>query len=206
MEQKNVKMGKICFKRHCTHSRKNQKPYLTYVFALEDTITTKISKTPYLWKMEQRHHENVLAMLEQYGGNTEQKDIAKRLMEIAVSMVDIHHNQYFKNMLLNLENTYLGELDEQLAQNTFIEICVASTQYVLLRRCGITTEQYISDENLQNIMMFTTPEMLHHLGTAINEISSDILRNVERTVKTVEKSIVISEKKNIINIKNRLIL
>ncbi len=173
----------------------NQKPYLTYVFALEDTITTKISKTPYLWKMEQRHHENVLAMLKQYGGNTEQKDIAKRLMEIAVSILDTHDNQYFKNMLLNLENTYLGELDEQLAQNTFIEICVASVQYVLLHRCGIDTEQYISDEDLQNIMAFTTPEMLHHLGTAINEISNDVLRNVERTVKTVEKSIAISQKK-----------
>ena len=174
---------------------KNQKPYLTYVFALEDTITTKISKTPYLWKMEQRHHENVLAMLKQYGGNTEQKDIAKRLMEIAVSIVDTHDNQYFKNMLPNLEDTYLGELDEQQAQNIFREVCIASVQYILLHRCGIDTEQYISDENLQNIMMFTTPEMLHHLGTAINEISNDVLRNVERTVKTVEKSIAISQKK-----------
>ena len=174
---------------------KNQKPYLTYVFALEDTITTKISKTPYLWKMEQRHHENVLAMLKQYGGNTEQKDIAKRLMEIAISIVDTHDNQYFKNMLPNLEDTYLGELDEQQAQNIFREVCITSVQYVLLHRCGIDTEQYISDENLQNIMMFTTPEMLHHLGTAINEISNDVLRNVERTVKTVEKSIAISKKK-----------
>ncbi len=174
---------------------KNQKPYLTYVFALEDTITTKISKTPYLWKMEQRHHENVLAMLKQYGGNTEQKDIAKRLMEIAVSILDTHDNQYFKNMLPNLEDTYLGELDEQQAQNIFREVCIASVQYILLHRCGIDTEQYISDENLQNIMMFTTPEMLHHLGTAINEISNDVLRNVERTVKTVEKSIAISQKK-----------
>ena len=174
---------------------KNQKPYLTYVFALEDTITTKISKTPYLWKMEQRHYENVLAMLEQYEGNTEQKDIAKRLMEIAVSIVDTHDNQYFKNMLPNLEDTYLGELDEQQAQNIFREVCIVSVQYVLLHRCGIDTEQYISDEYLQNIMAFTTPEMLHHLGTAINEISNDVLRNVERTVKTVEKSIAISQKK-----------
>ena len=44
-------------------------------------------------------------------------------------------------------------------------------------------------------MAFTTPEVLHHLGTAINEISNDMLRNIERTVKTVEKSIAISEKK-----------
>ena len=174
---------------------KNQKPYLTYVFALEDTITTKISKTPYLWKMEQRHYESVLAMLEQYEGNTEQKDIAKRLMEIAISMVDIHNSQYFKNMLLNLEDTYLGELDKQQAQSIFRDVCIISIQYVLLHRCGIDTEQYISDEDLQNIMMFTTPEMLHHLGTAVNEISNGILRNIERTVKTVEKSIAISQKK-----------
>lgn len=77
MGQKNVTMGKIRLKRNCTHKRKNQKPYLTYVFALEDTITTKISKTPYLWKMEQQHYDSVLAMLEQYEGNTKQKDIAK---------------------------------------------------------------------------------------------------------------------------------
>ena len=174
---------------------KNQKPYLTYVFALEDTITTKISKTPYLWKMEQKHYDSVLAMLEQYEGNTEQKDITKRLMEIAISMVDIHNSQYFKNMLLNLEDTYLGELDKQQAQSIFRDVCIISIQYVLLHRCGIDTEQYISDEDLQNIMMFTTPEMLHHLGTAVNEISNGILRNIERTVKTVEKSIAISQKK-----------
>ena len=173
----------------------NQKPYLSYVFALEDTITTKISKIPYLWKMEQRHHENVLAMLEQYEGNTEQKDIAKRLMEIAVSMVDTHNSQYFKNMLPNLEDTYLGALDQQQAQNIFREVCIASMQYILLHRCGIDTSKYISDEDLQNIMMFTTPEMLHHLGTAVNKISNDVLRNIEKTIKTVEKSIAISQKK-----------
>lgn len=177
---------------------KNQKPYLTYVFALEDTITTKISKTPYLWKMEQQHYDSVLAMLEQYEGNTKQKDIAKRLMEIAISMVDTHNSQYFKNMLSNLEDTYLGELNEQQAQSIFRDVCITSIQYVLLHRCGIDTEQYISDEDLQNIMMFTTPEMLHHLGTAVNEISNDVLRNIEKTVKTVEKSIAsiaISQKK-----------
>ncbi len=173
----------------------NQKPYLTYVFALEDTVNTKISKTPYLWKMEQRHYESVLAMLEQYEDNAEQKDIAKRLMEIAVSMVDIHDNPYFKNMLPYLEDTYLGELDEQQAQGIFREVCITSVQYILLHRCGIDTSKYISDEDLQNIMAFTTPEVLHHLGTAINEISNDMLRNIERTVKTVEKSIAISEKK-----------
>ncbi len=173
----------------------NQKPYLTYVFALEDTVNTKISKTPYLWKMEQRHYDSVLAMLEQYEGNTEQKDITKRLMEIAISMVDIHNSQYFKNMLLNLEDTYLGELDEQQAQSIFRDVCITSIQYVLLHRCGIDTEQYISDKDLQNVMAFTTPEMLHHLGTAVNEISNDVLRNIEKTIKTVEKSIAISEKK-----------
>ncbi len=173
----------------------NQKPYLTYVFALEDTMTSNISKTPYLWKMKEQHYESVLAMLEQYEGNTEQKDIAKRLMEIAVSIVDTHDNSYFKNMLPYLEDTYLGELDEQQSQGIFREVCIKSVQYILLHRCGIDTSKYISDEDLQNIMMFTTPELLHHLGTAINEISNDILRNIERTVKTVEKSIAINKKK-----------
>ena len=46
--------------------------------------------------MEQQHYDSVLAMLEQYEGNTKQKDIAKRLMEIAISMVDTHNSQYFK--------------------------------------------------------------------------------------------------------------
>ena len=169
----------------------NQKPYLTYVFALEDTVTTKISKTPYLWRMEQRHHESVLAMLEQYEGNTEEKDIAKRLMEIAVSMVDNTDTAYFKNMLEDLEDTPLGELDQQEAQGIFREICIASIQYILLHRCGIDTSLYITEKDLQNSMMFTTPELLHHLGTAVNELSNGILRNIERTVKNDEKSIAV---------------
>lgn len=173
----------------------NQKPYLTYVFALEDTVTTKISKTPYLWRMEQRHHESVLAMLEQYEGNTEEKDIAKRLMEIAVSMVDNTDTTYFKNMLEDLEDTPLGELDQQEAQGIFREICIASIQYILLHRCGIDTSLYITEKDLQNSMMFTTPELLHHLGTAVNELSNGILRNIERTVKNDEKSIAVSNKK-----------
>ena len=172
-----------------------QKPYLTYVFALEDTISSKISKTPYLWKMKQRHHESVLVMLEQYGGNTEQKDIAKRLMEIAVTITDNNDTKYFKNMLPNLEDTSLGELEEQKIQIIFRDVCLYSVQYVLLHRCGIDPNNYISEEDLKNIMMFTTPELLHHLGTAVNEISSDILRNIERTVKTYEKTVAISQKK-----------
>ena len=55
--------------------------------------------------------------------------------------------------------------------------------------------------------MFTTPEMLHHLGTAVNEISNDVLRNIEKTVKTVEKSIAsiaISQKKEYNQYKEQL--
>ncbi len=174
---------------------KNQKPYLTYVFAVEDTINSKISKTPYLWKMEQRHQESVLAMLKQYGGNTEEKEIAKRLMEIAVSMVDDNDTKYFKNMLSDLEDTSLGELDQQQIQVIFRDVCLASMQYVLLHRCGIDANQYLSDEDLQNVLMFTTPELLHHLGTAVNELSNDVLRNIEKTVKNYEISIAVSKKK-----------
>ena len=48
-----------------------------------------------------------------------------------------------------------------------LNILTASVQYAVLTRCGLDPSDYLEDEDLAGITEFSTPAVLHHLGSAI---------------------------------------
>ena len=56
--------------------------------------------------------------------------------------------------------------------------------YTILERCGFEPEGYFDRDDFQAIYDFSTPDAVYVLGTAVSDCSRDVLRNIERTVKT----------------------
>ena len=59
-----------------------------------------------------------------------------------------------------------------------------SVTYTLLERCGFEPEGYFDKDDFQAIHTFSTPDAVYALGAATSDISREVLRQIERTVKT----------------------
>ena len=56
-----------------------------------------------------------------------------------------------------------------------------------MKRCGIDTSEYISDEDFQPIFDFNTVESANALGSGVSAISEEVLREIETVIKDYER-------------------
>jgi len=59
-----------------------------------------------------------------------------------------------------------------------------SVTYTLLERCGFEPAGWFDKDDFQAIYNFSTPDSVYALGAAVSDMSREVLRNIERTVKT----------------------
>ena len=88
----------------------------------------------------------------------------------------------FDELKQDVQGTFLEELDEQNQEVEFRDLMTDSVWYVLLKRCGMDTEEYLSADSLRHITDFNDLRVLGHLGTAVNEICRPILMQLGRYV------------------------
>lgn len=150
---------------------------LRYVFDIRDTHKIKnLGRDPKLWRMipagEQlsaEYLQNQFSLEEVDGG------LAETLRQAARESVQQWLPDAFDELLLNVQGTYLEELDEQNQKIEFQELMENSTWYILLKRSGLDVQEYLSGEDFRKITDFNELKVLVHLGTAINEICRPIL-------------------------------
>ena len=56
-------------------------------------------------------------------------------------------------------------------------------RYTLLERCGFEPTGWFDKDDFQAIYNFSTPDSVYALGAAVSDMSREVLRNIERTVK-----------------------
>ena len=66
----------------------------------------------------------------------------------------------------------------------FKSAAAISVTYALLERCGFEPDGYFDKDSFQAIYDFSTPDTVYALGAAVSDISREVLRTVERAVKT----------------------
>ena len=149
--------------------RKNKwgKPHLEYVFDVADTRPVRGAREPYLREMTAEKYDAVSAALEQQYGSSVELDIGWRLMEQASLAVGEVYRDYLADLRYDTRGSFLEELDVLNLEVRFRNILTASVQYAVLTRCGLDPSDYLEDEDLAGITEFSTPAVLHHLGSAI---------------------------------------
>ena len=63
-----------------------------------------------------------------------------------------------------------------------------SLEYALLSRCGLNPDQRIQHEDFLSIFDWNTPEAVAVLGSAVSEMSEEVLRAIEISVRNHERS------------------
>ena len=158
-------------------------PRLHYVFDVSDTGVRRNSRDPDMWQLGPDLVQPVSEMLaREYG--VQQENLGQQIADICGRLVDSYWDNNSGDILDIVDGSLLMDYDEAGQEFQFKSAAAISITYVVLERCGFEPEGHFDRGDFQAIFSFSTPAAVYALGTAVSECSRDVLRNIERTVKT----------------------
>ena len=163
-------------------------PRIRYVFDVSDTGARHDSRSPFLWQLEDQHMNPVHDALEnRYGADDFM--MADQLEHIASQLSMEYWEEHRRDILDIVDGSFLEEYDEFNVGASFRSAATISISYALLSRCGLEPEKRYTHEDFLSVFDWNTPDAANALGTAVSQISEQVLRQIEVTVKNYERSV-----------------
>ena len=158
-------------------------PRLHYVFDVSDTGVRRNSRNPEVWQLGPDLVQPVSEMLAAtYGINGER--VSQQLADVAGKLVADYWDNNSGDILAIVDGSLLMDYDEAGVEMQFKSAAAISVTYTLLERCGFEPTGWFDKDDFQAIYNFSTPDAVYTLGAAVSDMSREVLRNIERTVKT----------------------
>ena len=158
-------------------------PRLHYVFDVSDTGVRRNSRDPEVWQLGPDLIHPVSEMLaREYGVQHER--FSQQISDLTGKLVDSYWDNNSGDILAIVDGSLLMDYDEAGVEMQFKSAAAISVTYTLLERCGIEPAGWFDKDDFQAIYNFSTPDSVYALGAAVSDMSREVLRNIERTVKT----------------------
>ena len=158
-------------------------PRLHYVFDVSDTGVRRNSRDPEVWQLGPDLMQPVSEMIaREYGVYHER--LSQQISDLTGKLVDSYWDNNSGDILDIVDGSFLIDYDEAGQEFQFKSAAAISILYTVLERCGLEPDGHFDRDDFQAIFSFSTPAAVYALGTAVSECSRDVLRNIERTVKT----------------------
>ena len=163
-------------------------PRYHYVFDAADTGMRKDSRSPFVWAVNEENSAAIGTMLEKEYEVSANRGLAGQLEEIAMQKAMDYWQEHQDELRDIVDGSLLMEYDELNLELAFRNTATAGVQHMLLSRCGLVEEHRFEPEDFATILEWNTPRALSALGTAVSEISEEVLRSIEREARSVERS------------------
>ena len=158
-------------------------PRLHYVFDVSDTGVRRNSRDPEVWQFNDDLKQPVSEMLSKtYGIGGER--VSQQLADVAGKLVADYWDNNGGDIRAIVDGSLLMDYDEAGVEMQFKSAAAISVTYTLLERCGFEPAGWFDKDDFQAVYNFSTPDAVYTLGAAVSDISREVLRNIERTVKT----------------------
>ena len=158
-------------------------PRLHYVFDVSDTGVRRNSRDPDLWQYNDDLKRPVSdALTAAYGISHER--VSQQLADIAGKLVADYWDNNGGDIRAIVDGSLLMDYDDAGVEMQFKSAAAISVTYTLLERCGFEPAGWFDKDDFQAIYNFSTPDAVFALGAAVSDMSREVLRNIERTVKT----------------------
>ena len=164
-----------------------QKPQLRYVFDVADTGEREHSRPVHLWQFRAEHEDAIAATLERSYDVSGSNGIVEQMESAAAQLVKEYWVDNKRDILYNIDDSYLDGYDEFNTEVQFRNAAKASITYMLMSRCGLEPEAYMEPEDFMPVFDFNTPVAVAALGTAVSEISQQVLRQIEVAIRNYER-------------------
>ena len=158
-------------------------PRLHYVFDVSDTGVRRNSRDPEVWQLGPDLVQPVSEMLAATYGISGER-VSQQLADIAGKLVADYWDNNGGDIRAIVDGSLLMDYDEAGVEMQFKSAAAISVTYTLLERCGIEPAGWFDKDDFQAIYNFSTPDSVYALGAAVSDMSREVLRNIERTVKT----------------------
>ena len=156
---------------------------LHYVFDVSDTGVRRNSRDPDLWQYNDDLKQPVSEMLAATYGISGER-VSQQLADVAGKLVADYWDNNSEDISAIVDGSLLMDYDEAGVEMQFKSAAAISVTYTLLERCGFEPDGYFDKDSFQAIYDFSTPDTVYALGAAVSDISREVLRTVERAVKT----------------------
>lgn len=162
-----------------------EKPHLRYVFDVSDTNSRQ--NIPFaLWQAKPEMYPRIAEELQNsFGELGDTTDPISVIFGTVMNAVMDNAGDYLEALR---REVYGSSFTDQEDLDAIFQTNVAdSVAYTVLKRLGFDPNEYIPDDDFEFVSRFDTLETVSRLGEATADISEMILRQIERTVRAVEK-------------------
>ena len=161
---------------------------LKHVFDISDTYD-KFGRKVSIWQVNHRFDEEIIEDLENTYGNLEMKsNLSEAIISASYNMVEDNFQDYFTELNRVTDNSLLEDLDEDTLSYYFRRIMSNSVAYMMMKRCGLTPEDYFSENDFREITNFNTIQTITKLGMATSDIAENGLREIYDTNRILTKN------------------
>ena len=157
-------------------------PRLHYVFDVSDTGVRLNSRDPEVWQLGPDLVQPVSEMLSKTYGISGER-VSQQLADVAGKLVADYWDNNGGDIRAIVDGSLLMDYDEAGVEMQFKSAAAISVTYTLLERCGFEPTEWFDKDDFQAIYNFSTPDSVYALGAAVSDMSREVLRNIERTVK-----------------------
>ena len=158
-------------------------PRLHYVFDVSDTGVRRNFRDPEVWQLGPDLVQPVSEMLSKTYGISGER-VSQQLADVAGKLVADYWDNNGEDIRAIVDGSLLMDYDEAGVEMQFKSAAAISVTYTLLERCGFEPAGWFDKDDFQAIHDFSTPDSVYALGAAVSDMSREVLRNIERTVKT----------------------
>ena len=158
-------------------------PRLHYVFDVSDTGVRRNSRDPEVWQFNDDLKQPVSEMLAATYGISGER-VSQQLADVAGKLVADYWDNNGGDIRAIVDGSLLMDYDDAGVEMQFKSAAAISVTYTLLERCGFEPAGWFDKDDFQAIYNFSTPDSVYALGAAVSDMSREVLRNIERTVKT----------------------
>ena len=159
---------------------------LRYVFDVSDTGTRQNSRNVEPWALSDDTEMPVRQMLEDQYYADASAGLIQQIDQIAQQQALAYWRDHARDIRDSVDSSALMDYDDFSIGASFRKAAAASISYSIQSRCGLEPELF--REDFTEVLDWNTPATVAELGKAVSEISGQILRQIETTVRTAERS------------------
>ena len=159
---------------------------IRYVFDVSDTGTRRNSRNVEPWALSDDAREPVQQMLEDQYYADAAMGLEQQIDQIAQQQALEYWRNHARDIRDSVDGSQLAEYDDFSIGASFRKAAAASISYSIQTRCGLDPELF--REDFTEVLDWNTPATVAELGKAVSEISGQVLRQIETTVRMTERS------------------
>ncbi|QUH32080.1 helicase [Vallitalea guaymasensis] len=174
----------------------NNLPTLKNYFDIKDTTVREENRFSYptYWRINEKNEQFLLNRINRYYDVNTVDDYLKELSLIGLQK---REQIIFKNFKKDIEDSHLSTFDLERVKTQFYTTLLESIYYMTATRCGFKVTP-----DFKVISYFNTKPLIFRMGSIVSNIAENILRDIEKEVKAIQRERSVASESNNIRLQN----